>query len=201
MRMKIESEYNGIKHGELCSVWDLDESLALEAYFLGHRGDEAQCPFVVLFRGGGERSFRNAKPIKTEAEKFLEKWGGKKIWQEGMWRHSYYLVTSVMDHNRVYIKDQEGRHGHIVLRASDDWQLWESPVKLDTRRVAGWWAYRNDRSFFYQVVPSCDGETLLLDKVQFSEEHGLLKSLTFSQDTMKPLDQWQTLEQICGGES
>jgi len=36
-----------------------------------------------------------------------------------------------MDHNRVYIKDQEGRCGHIVLRASDNWQLWESPIKLD----------------------------------------------------------------------
>ena len=140
-------------------------------------------------------------PIKTEAEKFLEKWKGKKIWQEGMQKHAYHLVTGALDHNTVHVKNQDGKCRYIVLRAADNWQLWESPIKLDTRRVAGWWAYRNDRSFFYQVVPSCDGETLLLDKVQFSEEHGPLESLTFSQDPMKPLDQWQTLEEICGGES
>ena len=68
MIMKIESEYNGIQHGELCLVWDLDENLALEAYFLGYRGDEAQCPIVVSLRGGGERSFRNAKKIEPKRE-------------------------------------------------------------------------------------------------------------------------------------
>jgi hypothetical protein len=190
MRMKIESEYNGIKHGELCSVWDLDESLALEAYFLGHRGDEAQCPFVVLFRGGGERSFRNAKPIKTEAEKFLEKWGGKKIWQEGMGRHAYHSVTVVMDHNRVYIKDQDGEHGHIVLRASDNWQLWEPPIKLDTRKVAGWWS--KDKKSDYIKLLTC---------VHMNGTTDPLDGCTFSKDPSAPLDQWQTLEQICGGES
>jgi hypothetical protein len=70
-------------------------------------------------------------PMQTEAEKFLAKWGGKKIWQEGMGRHAYHLVTRVMAYNRVYVKDHDGKCGHIVLRVSDNWQLWESPIKLD----------------------------------------------------------------------
>ena len=34
--MKIESEYNGIQHGELCWVWDNNESKGMEAYFLAY---------------------------------------------------------------------------------------------------------------------------------------------------------------------
>jgi len=131
-------------------------------------------------------------PMQTEAEKFFEKWGGKKIWQEGMWRHTHYLVTDVMDHNRVYIKDQDGKGGHIVLRASDKWQLWESPikVKLDTRRVAGWWS-KDKKSDYIKLLVS----------VHKNGTNDPLEGYTFSQDPSAPLDQWQTLEQICGGEA
>ena len=141
-------------------------------------------------------------PIQTEAEKFLEKWGGKKIWQEGMWSHTNYLVTRVLDHNRVYIKDQEGRCCHIVLRASDNWQLWESPIKLDTRKVAGWWIACPEKSLARLVV-SVDlkrGEHLRMHGASPMEGEDL-EGYTFSKDPLAPLDQWQTLSEICGGES
>jgi len=139
-------------------------------------------------------------PIQNEAEKFLEKWGGKKIWQEGMWRHSYHLVTGVMDHNRVYIKDQDGKCGHIVLRAVDNWQLWESPIKLDTRKVAGWWVFFPSGLNYLMCsdVGRC-GLSLKVSDTWINIDN--LKCAVFSKDPMKPLDQWQTLEQICGGES
>jgi hypothetical protein len=143
-------------------------------------------------------------PMQTEAEKFLEKWGGKKIWQEGMGRHAYHSVTVVMDHNRVYIKDQDGQHGHIVLRASDNWQLWESPKpKLDARKVAGWWMRGADYTTAHMVISiGTSGKSLSrYDKRIFNLEDLDGENYTFSQDPMKPLDQWQTLEQICGGES
>jgi hypothetical protein len=140
-------------------------------------------------------------PMQTEADKFLAKWVGKKIWQEGMWRHAYYLVTDVMDHNKAYIKDQEGRRGHIVLRASDDWQLWESPIKLDTRRVAGWWCNKYASIFLTEIsnVTTC-GTALYIKETQHNITE-LDEKYKFSKDPMKPLDQWQTLEEICGGES
>jgi hypothetical protein len=139
-------------------------------------------------------------PIQTEAKKFLEKWGGKKIWQEGMWRHTHYLVTDVMDHNRVYIKDQDRKGGHIVIRSSDNWQLWESPIKLDTRRVAGWWCtWEELDEMQYVREVSKDGKSLVLNTKCYASK--LRSNAVFSKDPMKPLDQWQTLEQICGGES
>jgi len=142
-------------------------------------------------------------PMQTEAEKFLEKWGGKKIWQEGMWRHTHYLVTDVMDHNRVYIKDQDRKGGHIVIRASDNWQLWESPVspiKLDTRKVAGWWVFFPSGLHYLMCsdVGRC-GLSLKVSDAWVNIDN--LKLAVFSKDPSTPLDQWQTLSEICGGES
>ena len=141
-------------------------------------------------------------PIKTEAEKFLEKWEGKKIWQEGMWKHAYHLVTGALDHNTVHVKNQDGKCRYIVLRASDNWQLWEPPkVKLDTRRVAGWWCNKYASIFLTEIsnVTTC-GRTLFIEKTQHHVDE-LDEKYKFSQDPMKPLDQWQTLSEICGGES
>jgi len=142
-------------------------------------------------------------PIQTEAEKFLEKWEGKKIWQEGMWRHAYHLVTGILDHNRAYIKDQDGKCGHIVLRASDNWQLWESPIKLDTRRVAGWWCSTlgaEDGRLVY-CVDLQNGAWLRMFGTSELKLNVLDSEYTFSKDPSAPLDQWQTLEEICGGEA
>jgi len=139
-------------------------------------------------------------PMQTEAEKFLEKWGGKKIWQEGMWRHAYHLVMGVLDHNRVYAKDQDGKGGHIVLRASDNWQLWEPLIKLDTRRVAGWWVFFP--SGLNYLMCSDVGRCGLLLKVSDTWVNiDNLKLAVFSKDPSAPLDQWQTLSEICGGEA
>ena len=139
-------------------------------------------------------------PMQTEAEKFFEKWGGKKIWQEGMGRHSYHLVTRVMDHNKVYIKNQDGKCGHIVLRASDNWQLWESPIKLDTRKVAGWWCSTlgaEDGRLVY-CVDLQNGAWLRMFGTSELKLNVLDSEYTFSKDPSAPLDQWQTLEEICG---
>jgi hypothetical protein len=138
-------------------------------------------------------------PMQTEADKFSAKWGGKKICQEGMGRHAYHLVMGVLDHNRVYMTDQDGKFGHIVLRVSDDWQLWESPkVKLDTRRVAGWWCTYGDKSVSRLVDGfRMDGTHIFLGNVSKHK----FDNIVFSKDPMKPLDQWQTLEEICGGEA
>ena len=142
-------------------------------------------------------------PIQNEAEKFLAKWGGKKVWQEGMGRHSYHLVTRVMDHNKVYIKNQDGKCGHIVLRASDNWQLLESPIKLDTRRVAGWWCSTlgaEDGRLVY-CVDLQNGAWLRMFGTSELKLNVLDSEYTFSKDPSAPLDQWQTLEEICGGEA
>ena len=63
--MKIESEYNGIRHGELCWVWDVREDLSIEAYFLGRRCDGVKYPIVVSLKCGGESSYMHAKKIES----------------------------------------------------------------------------------------------------------------------------------------
>ena len=66
--MKLESEYNGIKHGELCWVWDAREDLIIEAYFLGRRCDGVRYPVLVLLKCGGVGSYIHAKKIEPKRE-------------------------------------------------------------------------------------------------------------------------------------
>ena len=140
-------------------------------------------------------------PMQTEAEKFFEKWGGKKIWQEGMWRHTHYLVTGVLDHNRVYIKDKDGQHGNIVLRVSDNWQLWESPKpkrELKATDLIGWWAKDGNDYVGPLRVDASEG---LIGVNAIGHKLENCDGWRFTKDPSAPLDQWQTLEEICGGES
>ena len=72
------------------------------------------------------------------------------------------------------------------------------PVKLDTRRVAGWFAIREGWGQFV----SCDQCSVSGISIWISEEEVFINSSSmssylFSKDPMKPLDQWQTLEQVC----
>ena len=68
--MKIESEYNGIKHGELCWVWDDDESYGngKEAYFLAYTHDDSEYPIVVVDKDGDHNSYKKAKKIEPKRE-------------------------------------------------------------------------------------------------------------------------------------
>ena len=110
------------------------------------------------------------------------------------------MVMGVLDHNRVYTKDQEGKLGHIVLRVSDNWQLWEPPKvkrELKATDLIGWWATNG----------LLTGPILVdsgFDKVKIHVEWWHVRNLEtwrFTKDPSTPLDQWQTLEEICGGES
>lgn len=140
-------------------------------------------------------------PMQTEAEKFLEKWKGKKIHCGSMWAGHYYEVIRVMDHNRVRIVDHDGMNGHLILRALDTWQLWEPPkVKLDTRRVAGWWCTWGHKTNLMMINDvQAKGKSFVTPAgIHWSiEQIGQDESIVFSKDPMKPLDQWQTLEEIC----
>ena len=62
------------------------------------------------------------------------------------------------------------------------------PVKLDTRRVAGWWCIdeRRDKGFMR-----------LITSVGVEGSEDVMPQCTFSKDPMRPLDQWQTLIEIC----
>ena len=136
--MKIESEYNGIQHGELCWVWDDNEKTAVQKYFTGYVSDRTY-PIKTIDRCDNQDKYKNAKPIQTE-------------------------------------------------------------VKLDTRRVAGWWCtWEELDEMQYVREVSKDGKSLVLNTKCYASE--LRSNAVFSKDPMKPLSEWQTLEQICGGES
>jgi hypothetical protein len=140
-------------------------------------------------------------PMQTEADKFLEKWYWKKIWQEGMGRHAYHMVMGVLDHNRVYTKDQEGKLGHIVLRVSDNWQLWEPlkpKIELNATDLIGWWAKDGNNYVGPLRVDASEG---LIGVNTIGHKLENCDGWRFTKDPSTPLDQWQTLEEICGGES
>ena len=126
--MKIESEYNGIQHGELCWVWDNNESKGMEAYFLAYIDNDREYPIIVSdkYGNGNHYDYKHAKPLQTE-------------------------------------------------------------VKLDTRRVAGWWCtWEELDEMQYVREVSKDGKSLVLNTKCYASE--LRSNAVFSQDPMKPLD-------------
>ena len=145
-------------------------------------------------------------PIQTEAEKFLEKWKGKKITVANVWDEDRYFIPNSNDGENVIGINNYDKPDYIDIFGLG-WQLWESPKpkgKLDARKVAGWWCTWGSKkeSVMVNIVHN-NGKSLVTPAgIHWSiEQIEADKSITFSQDPMKPLDQWQTLEQICGGES
>ena len=72
--MEIKNEHNGIKYGDKCWVWDFNESDGDgdgdECFFLGYvKG--ASFPVKVIDEDGHNNGFKNARTLKTEAEKGL----------------------------------------------------------------------------------------------------------------------------------
>jgi hypothetical protein len=198
--MKIESEYNGIQHGELCWVWDNNESKGMEAYFLAYIDNDREYPIIVSdkYGNGNHYDYKHAKPLQTEADKFLEKWKGKKITSVNMWDAERYFIPIATNGNRVEGVCPGDKADYIDI-FDFECTLWEPPkkVKLDTRRVAGWWS-KNKKSDYIKLLTCVHMNGTCVDMNGTTDP---LEGYTFSQDPMKPLDQWQTLEQICGGES
>ena len=74
---------------------------------------------------------------------------------------------------------------HIIYRAPIP-----EPIKLDTRRIAGWWCHDDEERIIKMMT--CVNED---GGVSESAEDHL--QYRYSKDPMLPLDQWKTLEEIC----
>ena len=73
------------------------------------------------------------------------------------------------------------------------------PVKLDTRRVAGWWCsdLGSEDGRLVVNVDLKNGNWLRMLGNGAMESRTFNSKYKFSKDPMKPLDQWQTLEEVC----
>ena len=146
--MEIKNEHNGIKYGDKCWVWDFNESDGDgdgdECFFLGYvKG--ASFPVKVIDEDGHNNGFKNARTLKTEAEKVLEAFEGQKICLgEGQRRDT--IPQTIDNRGRLQCLRDDGATIYLAGVHFDDWQLWEAPkVVLDTRRVAGWWCSTRDQ--------------------------------------------------------
>jgi hypothetical protein len=145
-------------------------------------------------------------PMQTEADKFLAKWGGKKVCRvSGI--SDWIIFDSVYGCCDDSVIGNDNCGLKVVTKDFRDptWKLWEPPKpKLDTRRVAGWWCTWGSKKESVMVNTfHNNGQSLVTPAgIHWSiEQIEADKSITFSKDIMKPIDQWQTLEEICGGES
>ena len=137
-------------------------------------------------------------PIQTEAEKFLEKWKGKRIRLEYWEDHNYVIPNGLKNDEIFTFIDQDGDED--FWHYDCDWLLWEPPkVKLDARKVAGWWCNTLGAEFGRLVfsVDLQNGAWLIMFGTGEMKVSAFNSEYTFSQDPMKPLDQWQTLSEIC----
>ena len=130
-----------------------------------------------------EQSWRKLKQDCPEVAKAIEESDHtEKLSSYGVWRP--YVNTGFLDDG--------------IFRAPIP-----EPIKLDARRVAGWWCSTlgaEDGRLVY-CVDLQNGAWLRMFGTSELKLNVLDSEYTFSQDPMKPLDQWQTLEQICGGEA
>tara|TARA_R110002096_G_scaffold40549_1_gene110114 strand:+ start:366 stop:746 length:381 start_codon:yes stop_codon:yes gene_type:complete len=115
--MKIKSEHNGIKFSEKCWVWGCNELNGSERFFLGYvKG--ASFPVKVIDEEGAITGFKNARPLKTEAEKVLEAPSMKIIqFVIGPSNQQYQdRIFGLGDDGVVYFSDQD-EHGTC-------WAVW-----------------------------------------------------------------------------
>lgn len=198
--MKIESEYNGITFGEKCWAWDLEsESDREECTFMGYV-EILKYPVKVFKNCGEIMDFKHASPIKTEEEKALEAFGGQKICLgEGINRN--IIPQSIDNRGRLQCLRDDGATIYLDGVHFDDLQLWEAPkVKLDTRRVAGWWCaclHMTDKARLVECVDIQKGLNLRLTGSNDLDGSDLKDGYIFGKDPMTPLNEWKTLEEIC----
>jgi hypothetical protein len=170
-----------------------------EREYLGHGG-----VWKIALKKTPDDDMVYRAPMQTEAEKFLAKWGGKKISRvSGI--SDWIIFDSVYGCCDDSVIGNDNCGLKVVTKDFRDptWKLWEPPKpKLDTRRVAGWWV-ACPAKLLARLVISVDlkrGEHLRMHGASPMEANDS-EGYTFSKDIMKPIDQWQTLEEICGGES
>ena len=128
----------------------------------------------------------------------LEAFEDQKIFRK-QWigKDHYYIPNSIDSDDRLQCLRKDGATINFHVISFEDWQLWEAPkVKLDTRRVAGWWCTWAEIEQMHCVREvSKDGLSLAISTRCYASE--LRENAVFSKDPMKPLDEWQTLEEIC----
>jgi hypothetical protein len=140
-------------------------------------------------------------PMQTEADKFLAKWGGKKVCRvSGI--SDWIIFDSVYGCCDDSVIGNDNCGLKVVTKDFRDptWKLWEPPKvkrELKATDLIGWWATNG----------LLTGPILVdsgFDKVKIHVEWWHVRNLEtwrFTKDPSTPLDQWQTLEEICGGES
>jgi hypothetical protein len=199
--MKIENEHNGIKFGDKCWAWDIVENAGEEITFAAHLPG-VEFPIKVVSDNGNGDEFKFARPLKTEAQKVLEAFKGQKICLKNSLDEDVYYEPKMvcLKHNLGCIRE-DGSSENVNILSFEDWQLWEAPkVTLDTRRVAGMWCacpHMTDKARLVECVDIQKGLNLRLTSSNDLDGSDLKDGYVFSKDPMKPLDQWQTLEEIC----
>ena len=195
----MSRELNKSHIGKIIEVSDSVESAPCQREFLGFFGHKIMCR--VSTSSTRVYGWAHGHPIQTKAEKFMVEWEGKKICQTGWLTSDYYVVPNTIDDNDdVWGDDENGFSVPITTGAT--WQLWTPPepkVVLDTRRVAGWFCADPNYEFMLFPICSTDGRFIIIRGQRYSIDGTGIKDLLFSKDPMKPISQWQSLEEVCCG--
>lgn len=130
------------------------------------------------------------RALKNTPDKILEK------------EMSSWLIWPYSNYSFVWSKSPEGlsfwTDTHLAKKDGTEYPELPPKVKLDTRRVAGWHVYVEGWTVLCEATrPHIKGESILIDRGYASVKDIADGGYTFSQDPLKPLDQWQTLEAIC----
>lgn len=76
---------------------------------------------------------RKPAPEQSEAEKFLEKWKGQKIYYDGWGAYHWFIPTTIIDDSNGIIRGQ-GEDGELTewgMANPDDWQPYTEPEELE----------------------------------------------------------------------
>lgn len=122
----MSTELNETHIGKMIEVWDVKDGPAFHREFVGLLGVVAICRDSRLSEHLIGWSF--GRPIKTEGEKLLEKFKGKKIREKTWISQDKYIIPELLDPDGGLIANRyDGTGMNFQVIDCERWELWEEP--------------------------------------------------------------------------
>lgn len=134
------------------------------------------------------------RPLKTEAEKFFEKFGGEEIILEDWSGDHYFTVLRLEKTGKIKLIDEKGRYSWLQEdQLGWNWILRKDKKKFELEPVhlLGWWFKRDDS---ISLITRQFKDRLMFNSGWYHMED--FEDAQFSKDPQAHDDEWLTHEQV-----
>lgn len=139
-------------------------------------------------------SIEQVRPLKTEAEKFFEKFGGEEIILEDWSGDHYFTVLRLEKTGKIKLIDEKGRYSWLQEdQLGWNWILRKDKknFELEPRHLLGWWFKQGDS---ISLIARKFKDRLMYEGGWCKLED--FENSVFSKNPQAPDDEWLTIDQV-----